>query len=243
MRSCTICFEDKPLVHFSDRTFCRLCYNKKRRSTRTCIEPDIITLEKLITNLNTIDKIDTIDRISISINLIDRIKLELEIIQAKKLILRLPLTIAEPAYYYFKTCSDLGMSVTRIQNQMYAKYPEDEFKADFGIERSEFIKVSHELSFLIDYIRCLKDAYNQFIEDYNFGNRRHNPDFEKIEDIKTFYNFTTNCIEMSDNPLKLDQLAFLRKLKDETQNHHGLTYFHQKHYFDRWYCEFGINDS
>ena len=243
-RCCSICYEDKPSSEFTDRTFCRSCYNQKRRVKRATTTDtglpassgDVMTLEKLMANLNAGENIE------LSLDLVERIKSDLMNIRDKKMILSLPKTIAEPAFMYFKKCTELGMSLTRIQDNMYAKIPPDVFQDTFEVSREDFIKVSHELSFLIDYIRCLKDAYNQFVEDHNFNMRTIDSSFEKIKDIRTFYNFTTKSIEMSDNPLRLTQKTFLQKLRDETQNHYGLMYFHQKHYFDAWYEQYGIRD-
>jgi hypothetical protein len=240
-RRCTICLIEKPSEEFPDRTYCKSCHNQKRRAKRAGTDTE---LDVNLTNVNVLEKLmsnlSSQDNIELSLDLVEKIRSDLINIKDKKPTLSLPITIPDAAFQYFKCCMEMGMSLTTMQNQMYVKHDEDYFKETYGVERPEFIKVSHELSFLIDYIRCLKDAYNQFIEDRNFANRQFNPNFEKIKDIQTFYNFATKSIEMSDNPLRLDQKTFLRKLRDETQNHHGLTYFHQKHYFDRWYEQFAL---
>jgi len=236
---CSVCQEDKPLIEYNKRySFCKLCQNIRKKLNKISkdsefseIKNNMCTLEKLMFYFNE-ENSDTI------LGLIEKIRNDLICIKERKTILSLPITIPPAAFQYFKRCMEMGMSLTTMQNRMYAKCDEEYFKKTYGVERPEFIKVSHELSFLIDYIRCLKDAYNQFIEDINFATRQFDPNIEKIKDIQTFYNFNTQSIEMSDNPLKLDQKTFLIKLRDETQNHHGLTYFHQKHYFDRWYEQF-----
>lgn len=241
-RTCTVCQEEKPLEDFPNRLlYCRACYNQKRKVKRNESEnvygtvlADVYNLEKIIPTLNEDTDVNNI------MEMLDQIKLNVAQIRVKKLILSLPITIPDVAFTYFKNCMEMGMSLTTMQNQMYAKYDEDYFKSTFGVERPDFIKVSHELSFLIDYIRCLKDAYNQFIEDKNFATRQVVPGHEKIKDVQTSYDFVNKSIVFSDNPLRLDQKTFLSKLRDETQNHHGLMYFHQKHYFDRWYEQFGL---
>lgn len=242
LRKCTVCQEDKPVEDFPKRlSYCRTCYNQKRKLKRDGLEneyssvmTDVYSLEKIIPTLTENDDIDDI------MEMLEKIKINVSQIREKKLVLSLPITIPDAAFQYFKRCAEMGVSITNMQNRMYVKCDEDYFKETYGVERPEFIKVSHELSFLIDYIRCLKDAYNQFIEDHNFATRQFNPTYEKIKDIQTIYNFSTKSIEMTDNPLRLDRKTFLRKLRDETQNHHGLMYFHQKHYFDRWYEEYSV---
>jgi hypothetical protein len=240
-KTCSICQEEKPLTEYNKRyLFCKSCQTIRKRLGRmnddsdfSAITGNVYSLEKLMSSFNE-ENSDTI------LGLIEKIRNDLISIKERKPILSLPITIPPAAFQYFKRCMEMGMSLTTMQNRMYIKCDEDYFEETYGVKRPEFIKVSHELSFLIDYIRCLKDAYNQFVEDHNFATRRFDPNFEKIKDIQTFYNFNTQSIEMSDNPLRLDQKTFLRKLRDETQNHHGLTYFHQKHYFDRWYEQFAL---
>jgi DNA-directed RNA polymerase subunit RPC12/RpoP len=237
---CSICGKEKPLEAYNTRyLFCKNCQYNRSKSKHN-IKNDNVRLMSEIYNLSKLS-INSKDRNLINIlRTIKKNKIDLIEPNDEKIILKLPFTIAEPAYNYFKKCTEYGMSLTNIQDSMYAKMDSNIFREHFGVERTDFIKVSHELSILIDYIRCLKDAYNQFIEDRNFTLKRINPDLEKMKDIQTFYNFDMECIETTDNPLKLDKKTFLKKLRDETQNHYGLMYFHQKHYFDRWYEEYDV---
>jgi hypothetical protein len=243
-RRCSICFEEKSSEEFPDRTYCRSCHNQKRRAKRATTSTLDVEVTQSLGNVNVLEKLmsnlSTQDNLDLSLDLLEKIRSDLISIKERKPTLDLPMIIPDAAFQYFKRCTEMGMSLTTMQNRMYVKCDEDYFKETYGVERPEFIKVSHELSFLIDYIRCLKDAYNQFIEDHNFATRHFNPDYEKIKDIQTSYNFNSKCIEMSDNPLRLDRKTFLRKLRDETQNHHGLMYFHQKGYFNRWYEQFSV---
>jgi hypothetical protein len=236
-RLCPVCNTFKPPNDFRTRSYCQSCFNIKRKAKR---EEDAANADSKFVLPNLTIDVNDEEKFEEALVILEAAKAEMIHLHDKKPILSLPYEVPEIIYKYFKKCIDRGTSLTRIEGSIYAKISNEEFLKTFEIERPEFIKVSHKLTYLIDYIRVFREAYNIFIEDYNFNNRRINPDFKKIPDITTFYNFNTKSIEISDNILRLTPEVFIQKIKDETQELHVLIYFHLEHYFDQYYELYGL---
>lgn len=244
MRMCKTCHLLKNDDDFyAGKLACKKCFNESRKSARKTISDkvnmNVVSLVKQFQELITHYCVDG-SRIDELVKINTLLGKQFSEIQNDIPILYITYTISSNAVTYLLKCNDHHLtSYLNIHAMIYDISKTTIFKEMYGIERSDAIYIAPEISNLFDMISALNVAYDYFIDlinDVKF-------EIDKttlIPHVKAIYNANTINIEFDNNPLKFTPVVFMLKIKNETQRHPGLMYYHANGKFIQIYQTYNI---
>lgn len=244
-KTCPNCNTIKLTTEFYEKTsLCKVCYNEKRKHQKKIKKTSNETALMLI-----------FKRLQISVAKYFEDSVEIDELvpivnefskQVKKIIDELPsltlkIELSDTVYTYLKSCYEHQFTSPKdIHAMMYDKSKTPIFKELYGVNRADLIECAPEVSNLFDVIIALSVAYNYFIERINHAKSEIFKNYINIPDVKARFNFDIGCIEFDTNPLKFTPTILLTRIKNETQKHYGMMYYHENGNFDQLYKTYDV---
>ncbi len=217
-KQCKVCNVVKPISQFpATYNTCTECRNNKRREDRknktkkTILDlPHLPTFQRVISNFD--GETITIDDVIVSMK---QLLKEAYDIKEKSRCLSFPYELQPIVHTFLEFCMEKKkLKISDVRKIVYDRSSDEDFYRDYGVSRDVMVSYMQKIGELEDTMNSIKEMYNEMIDAAN----HQIPKQPTIPRHDISYNFVTKCIEIPGNPLDLDQVKFLTRVKSY-ENH------------------------
>jgi len=251
---CSECNLEKPISEFDERSFCKLCKNKRdiarRKQKKQANKNELagsesmkILLIKLqqMTNTIQLDILDTSNESGKIDHIIDSLQNTLDYvnsIKAERKDLFMSVKIPDEIQKYLELVYKDGGNVRDAKKYlMFDEYALG-FEEHFEMNRLNLQKQYQSITDIECFLSFTRMVYQDMIDDYMM--MQHSKFLQKLPPkiIMPSVDFDTqsNCIVIRDNPLKVNQEGFMKgvEIVSKKPNHYGFAGYRDHGYYDKF---------
>jgi hypothetical protein len=242
-RLCRGCNINKSTESFPsvNHHICRDCQNIKKREQRKSkkiVDHELLSKFQVLTLLVNELKKDDVDIRKIRAGAMEYVN-EIDRFMEKEYCLAFPYELDPVIFKFLRLCViEKGIRICDIRNVVYDKSSNDEFPYIYGVTREIMVSHMKDIGQLIDTIASVKEMYNELIDEANCRPHK-SPNWKEIPPIDVIYNFPTNCIKITENPLDLDANAFFTRVKSY-ENHISFKGVIEMGKFEKFYQTYDV---